>query len=298
MSELSSHTKLMNTIICLSTKSSSRYCTPILYQNHYELETIECTFNKINGDLIDIDIILKNPELNNLVFVECKAGGLENSQAQRYSSLTKEDIVNASITTLGGDFSFEITYLTDAENKDKLVQGISESSLNFPVIFQNGNTISLAHNSISCQTLHNLFTNNGGIIVPENPPLTYYPFGKDDSDAHILGVIGPALMKLRGQEFDVVDILSETHNIDTNYLSETAIKSLKTRVGKLISQMSKGDMSEFFSISTSSKQFALRDLKLKRFQTKLEKYIEKSDQRPLKETQLSLGNFTEKGDIK
>ena len=60
MNELSSHTKLMNTVICLSTKSY-RYCTPVLYVNHYELETIECSFNMIAGGLIDADIILKNP---------------------------------------------------------------------------------------------------------------------------------------------------------------------------------------------------------------------------------------------
>ena len=288
MNELSSHTKLMNTVICLSTKSY-RYCTPVLYENHYELETIECSFNMIAGGLIDADIILKNLQLNNLFILECKAGGLEKEQAKRYASLVHKDITNANITTLSGNFSHEITYLTDAENKDKLILGISENSLNFPVIYQNKDKLSLAFNSIKCPTLNKLFTDNGGVVIPENPPLIYYPFGKDDSDAHILNCIGPVLIQLRGQEFTVEDILFKTHRI-YEHISDNAIKGLKGRLGKLINDLSKGEMNEFFNIP-QSKPYSLKDFGPKGFQKKLESYIEKSNQSAMKETQLSLEGF-------
>ena len=288
MSELSSHTKLMNTIICLSTKSH-RYCIPVLYQNHYELETIECSFNKIDGRLIDSDIVLKNPELNNLVILECKAGGLENDQAQRYASLSREDIVNANITTLNGNFKYQITYITNEENRGKLIHDITDKSLNFPVIVQNKDKLYLAHNSFSCEVLHNLFNSTGGISIPENPPLNYYPFGNDDSDAHILNCVAPVLIQLRGQEFTIEDLLFETHRI-YEHISDNAIKSLKGRLGKLISDMSRGDMNEFFDIP-QSKPYCLKDFGPKKFQKKIEKYIEKSDQKVLEGTQLSLINF-------
>ena len=288
MNELSSHTKLMNTVICLSTKSY-RYCTPVLYVNHYELETIECSFNMIAGGLIDADIILKNPQLNNLFILECKAGGLEKEQAKRYASLVHKDITNANITTLSGNFSHEITYLTDAENKDKLILGISENSLNFPVIYQNKDKLSLASNSIKCPTLNKLFTDNGGVVIPENPPLIYYPFGKDDSDAHILNCIGPVLIQLRGQEFTVEDILFKTHRI-YEHISDNAIKGLKGRLGKLIYDLARGEMNEFFNIP-QSKPYSLKDFGPKGFQKKLESYIEKSNQSAMKETQLSLEGF-------
>ncbi len=288
MNELSSHTKLMNTIICLSTRSY-RYCNPVLYENHYELETIECSFNMVNGGLIDADIILKNPQLNNLFILECKAGGLEKEQAIRYASLAHDDITNANITTLSGNFSHEITYLTDAENKDKLVLGMSENSLSFPVISQNRNKLFLVCNSIKCSTLNKLFTENGGVSIPENPPLIYYPFGKDDSDAHILNCIGPVLIQLRGQGFTVEDILFKTHRI-YEHISDNAIKGLKGRLGKLINDLSKGEMNEFFNIP-QSKPYSLKDFGPKGFQKKLESYIEKSNQNALKETQLSLERF-------
>jgi len=293
MSELSSHTKLMNTIICLSTRSH-RFYTPVLYENHYELETIECSFNKIDGDIIDADIVLKNPELKNLFIMECKAGGLEKDQAERYSTLNKNDIVNANITTLGGEFTFEIAYLTDSENKEKLIKGINENSLNFPIIFLDNDKLKLACNSINCSTLHDLFSNNGGITVPKNPPLMYYPFGKDDSDAHILSCIGPVLMQIRGQEFDVEDLLLKTHRI-YEYFSDAAVKSLKGRLGKLINDLKKGDLNEFFD-QPKSKPYSLKDFGPKRFQKKLEQFIEKSNQNPLKETQLLLGKFGNLGE--
>ena len=278
----------MNTIICLSTRSY-RYCIPILYQNHYELETIECNFNMVSGELIDADIILKNPQLNNLFILECKAGGLEKEQAKRYASLSHDDITNANITTLSGNFSHEVAYLTDAENRDKLVDGISKNSWNFPVICQNGDKLSLVCNSIKCPTLNKLFTDNAGVSIPKDLPMLYYPFGKDDSDAHILNCIGPILIKFRGQEFTVEDILFNTHRI-YEHISDSAIKGIKGRLGKIINDLSKGEMNEFFNVP-QSKPYSLKNFGPKRFQNQLEGYIAKSNQDALKETQLPLKDF-------
>ncbi len=288
MSELSNHTKLMNTVICLSTKSY-RYCQPVLYENHYELESIEFSFNKIDGGLIDTDIILKNPELNKMLIVECKSGALEKEQADRYKGLSKEDIVNANITTLNSDLDFQITYLTDSENKDKLIKSIIEHSADFPIILNDGKKLSLAHNSIKCKALYKLLTENGGISIPENPPLTYYPFGVDDSEAHLLNCIGPVLIKLLGQEFNVEEVLFSTHRI-YEHISDKGIKTLKGRIGKILTNLSKSELNEFFDVP-SSKQFSLKNVSPRKFQNRLNKYIAEVDQNPLTEKQLELSSF-------
>lgn len=81
MMQLSSHTRLMNLIINISRRN--RIGNPVLYENNYELDSIEMEFNKMDGNKISADLVLKNAVLNRLLFIECKDGGLKIDQADR-----------------------------------------------------------------------------------------------------------------------------------------------------------------------------------------------------------------------
>lgn len=266
----------MNLIINLSTKN--RLCEPILYKNNYVLDTIELKFNKLDGKEISADILLKNTQLNNLFFVECKDGGLELDQANRYESMTKEDIANAKIATLNGDVNHEIAYIGTETKKDKLISDIEKNSFNFPILVDKGSKIALEYNKFNCELLEKIFTNNGGVDV-QNFSIFQYPFGKDDSDAHILSRLVPALLKYMaiGEEFDPEDLLRETHPL-FEYVDRPSTKELVGKIARIIDKLSKNELNGFFMVA-SNKRFKLKNRGEIGFKNKLIKCIENADKK-------------------
>ena len=291
MSELSNHTELMNSFLCLANKN--RVCEPILFNNHYVVDTIELQFNKIDGRKIHIDLALKNPQVNNLLLLECKDGRLQNDQFERYKTLKKEDIQTAGATTLSGNYTFEVVYAGTWEKKEKLIQDVSNNSCEFPVIISNKEHIKLEHNEFCCKVLKNIFTSKEGVTLPKQIPIFYYPFGADDSDAHILSWIGPTLIKFRGKSFDVDDILRETHNL-FDYIAEESLRAIKSRLAKILRFISKGKMNSFFDLSPQGQQFKLKDYGIKKFQTVLNKCIAEADKEVQKDIQTALSGFSKK----
>ncbi len=273
MSVLSNHTKLMNIILCLANRN--RDCEPVLFNNHYIVETIELNFNKQNGEKINADLSLINPEVNNLLILECKDGGLELDQANRYSTLTQTDIINAGVTTLSGNFNYEVGYVGTENKKVKLTGDVVTNSFIFPVLICNENKIKLEHNSFNCPVLQAIFSQTDGVNIPNPAPVMYYPFGNDDSDAYILSRIGPVLIQLRGQEFDVETVLKNTHQL-FGYIDLPSLKSLKGRVGAILHNVSKNELNEFFDLPARDK-FKLKNFPETKFQRKLHECIAKAD---------------------
>ena len=288
MSELSDHTKLMNIFICLANKN--RVCTPVLFNNHYTIETIELQFNKQDSRKIHSDIALINPQVNNLLLLECKDGRLQNDQCERYKTLNQKDIVTAGITTLSGNFTFEVSYAGTQEKKDVLIQDIKNNTCNFPVLICDDYKVKLEHNNFNCKVLQNIFSTNGGIDIPNPVPLFYYPFGTDDSEAHILSWIGPTLIKLRGQCFNIDDILKATHQC-FNYIDNESLGNIKSRLFNILKKISKNDMNEFFDLPPSDAQFKLKDFGVKKFQTSINNCVNKSDKEVSKETQKAMSEY-------
>jgi hypothetical protein len=271
MKGLSNHTKLMNIIICLSNKN--RHCTPELFNNHYILESIELSFNKLNGNTIHADVCLINPKSNNFILLECKDGGLEIDQAKRYATLDQKDIINACVSTLSGNFAHEVVYLGSENKANKLINAIKLNSFNFPILVSDENKIKLRHNDFNCQILQKIFTQNGGVDLPNPVPTFFYPFGKDDSNAYILRCISPVLIGFRGTEFDVEDVIKQVHKL-YEYIDNSSLNELKSRVGRLLNNVSKNELNDFFDLP-ATKKYKLKDTGVKRFQTALEKCISK-----------------------
>jgi hypothetical protein len=273
MSELSNHTKLMNSILCLASKN--RYCVPVLFNNHYIVETIELQFNKMDGRQIHADIALINPSVNNLLLLECKDGRLQNDQCDRYKTLIKDDIKNAGATTLSGGYTFEVAYVGTEEKKNDLIQDMTNNSCNFPVLVSDDKTIQIGHNKFNCSILQQLFDSNG-VTLPKPISIFYYPFGADDSEAHILSWIGPTLIKFRDSSFDLDDILKETHNL-FNYISDESLGEIKSRLAKILMKISRGKMNNFFGVAPKGKTFRLTAFGIRRFQNALNECISESD---------------------
>jgi len=272
--QLSNHTLLMNLVINISRKNSKG--NPILYNNNYELDSIELEFNKTNGERISADLVLKNAILNRVLFIECKDGGVKVDQADRYKTLSNHDILNARITNLSGEIAHEVVYLGTSAKRDKLIRDIQNGSYVFPVIINNNLKINLEYNKFNCDLLQSIFTDNGGIEVKDFST-EYYPFGKDDSDLCILSRLWPTLVMyaISGEEFDTDDLLAKTHNY-YNIIDKSSMKELKGRIANMLDDLKKNDFNDFFAYP-SKKRFKFRARGAQAFGAKLKKYIEKAD---------------------
>jgi hypothetical protein len=269
--ELSNHTLLMNYVINISTKN--KLCRPVMYENNYVLDTIEVGFKrKSDGREIAADILLKNSQLNRLLFIECKDGGLDIDQANRYNTLTVEDIITSRVTNLFGDIKHEIAYIGSKQKKEKLIRDIQSTSLKFPVLISDESKITLEYNQFSCSTLEGIFTKGNDVSI-KNCSLNYYPFGVDDSDEYILSFITPTLMKYMGMksEFNPEDILYETHPL-FNYIGTPTISELKSKIGNLLNKLSKNELNKYFEVSTT-KKYKLKSTGLVGLKKDIEKYI-------------------------
>jgi hypothetical protein len=243
-----------------------------MYEHNYELDTIEIRFKrKSDGREIAADILLKNSQLNSLLFIECKDGGLDLDQANRYNTLTDSDILTSQITNLVGDIKHEIAYIGSKQKKDKLITDIKFSSLKFPILINEESKITLEYNKFVCPTLEEIFSNEVSI---KNYSLNYYPFGVNDSDEYILSIITPTLMKFMGmqKEFSPEDILNETHSI-FNYIGTLTINELKRKIGILLSNLSKKELNKFFEMPTTKTNFKLKSKGSIGLRKEIEKYI-------------------------
>ena len=284
MRRLSNSTKLMNVFIGLSLPNP--HYEPVLYNNGYQLESIEPHFSNNNGELINPDLQYKSHEDNNLVFFECKLGAIEHEQALKYKNLTKEDIVQSNITSL--DMSrcqFEIIYCCDEYSKAKLLKGDELNNYGFSIVCCNTNDISLERDRIRGNKLKTIFSNS--IPLPDKIPTSFYPFGPDDKKSYIALSIFQSLLRLSGEgkvEISIEDILRDSHPLyDT--IHTKGKNKLKAIVGKILDDLDQNEFKDVLKRMRTTKRFRINPRSYKKFRDlclkKIEEYKKEAPQKSL-----------------
>jgi hypothetical protein len=239
--------------------------------------------------MISADLLIRNSRLNRLLFCECKDGGLELDQANRYSTLTDEDI-NVMIAAPREDLEHEVTYLGTDDKADKLINGIKANEFKFPVLVYKDSKVLLEHNHFKCSTLERIFGHEQGVKI-KNYSMTYYPFGVDDSNIYILHKLIPTLLRFMGmdEEFNAEDLLRDTHSSIFNYMSNPSSDELKGKISRILKEASTNEsLSKYFDKGLD-KTFKLKRYGQVGFKKALEKYI--SERCTHKGSQKSLFDF-------
>ena len=236
MSGLSEHTKLLNKMIALSMRTADFPKT--LMDNGYVLECIEPRFLIADGSQIALDLQFMSLVENNILFVECKDGGVEKDQLNRYKKVGIEDLKRQKISAVPTDkLKFDLGYIGSNKSKIKLLDSIQYDANPFPILISYPDKICLtstAPNIFQSDKLNAIFQN---LSCPSYPPSMFLPFTVDDSDYFILPYILTLLATKTNTTFTVNQIIHEIFGNALPYFSKDAEDALKSRVGRMIKEI-------------------------------------------------------------
>lgn len=269
MTKLSSNTKLMNVVIALTQKNSKFPST--LYNIGYQLENIEPHFSDSQGHLINPDLQIKSHEDKNLLFIECKSGGVEHEQALNFKNVQKTDIINSNITSLDmSDSNFEFAFLCNDSNKEKVIQADDLQNYGFTILCCNESSISNERDKLICQKLKTIFPIN----IPSYAPTEFYPFGPDDNDEYISLSIFQSLMHLMGEdEITVEKILKDSHKY-YDYINTKGKEKLKAKVGKIMNDLEQNQLKDALKKLKNPERYKIHSKSYKGFRDLCQKMVE------------------------
>jgi hypothetical protein len=278
MNGLSEHTLLMNVIICLTRKS--RDLPSSLFDQGYQLEYIGLKFTNRAGEEIHPDLSIKGHSESTLLLVDCKSGGLKHLQAQRYSKLTPEDIVSASVTRLDSKgLILDVTFAGTDKAGPKLLEAESRENYGLPiVIFDRFLLQKQGPGKFRNPNLESLF--NQGVTFPKRCPTGFYPFSPDDSRAHILTEVASVLFEMHRKqcEFSEEEVLKEAHPFYDNF-DDDERNQLKGRLGSILSEIPQEKDYRWVLTKQNHKWMIDPQMSTQRLQKAIQEYVELVDYR-------------------
>lgn len=247
MRELCEHTILMNAMIGLAIKHETY--PSILADKGYMLESICPSIYDNEGNEVNPDIIFRSHEENNLFFIDCKTGTLQEKQANSYKKISPTEILEQGKTKLSGEVTLDKTWVCKEKNFTKVDNMNTTWNLNFPIICKFNNNLLKKNNSVSFNSgiIEQIF--NNGINLPKIPTV-YYPFSSDDPEEYILMHLLPSIVQISNkvhEEFFTLDeILKVAHPL-YEYLELKEKSKLKQKIGNLLSELERNELKDFLN---------------------------------------------------
>lgn len=209
----------------------------------YNVEIIEQSIRTTGSgsQLVKPDVIKVSKKRNHAIVIDCKSGGTDPQQLERYKTLTKEDVLRWVDVPSKEQFTFDVC-IVDFENNHKKIEG----KTNLPIIIFGDKTITKS-NKFSEPNLDDAFSkpiDTTGMM----PPLDYYPFSEFDEDPVIIPrllrtMVTLAMKKARGGPdvfdqavFSTDEILEKIHPL-WKALSQEHRETLRQRITKIISHL-------------------------------------------------------------
>lgn len=269
MKGLSSNTELMNVVIALTQKNC--YFPSVLYEVGYQLESIEPHFIGSNGNLINPDLQIKSHADKNLIFVECKSGGVEHQQAINFKNVQKQDIVNNNITSLDmSNCDFEFIFCCRHSNKDKVIQADDKENYGFTIISCNETDITNERDKSKGQKFKSIFP----IKIPNSKPTEYYPYGPDDRIEYVSLSVFQSLMHLMGENEITVDmILKDSHKLYDS-IDPKGKDKLKSMVGKVMNDLEQNQLRDYITRLKNPQRYKINSRSYKGFRDLCQKIID------------------------
>jgi hypothetical protein len=285
----------MNAIICLTRKQSG--VPGPLFEHGYQLECIGLKFSNRVGETVNPDLSLKGDSERTLLLVDCKSGGVKESQARTYANLSPDDVVAANITSLDSkNLILDITFVGMSKNEKKLLYAEAKNRYGLPVVIFEGLFMQKrGSNSFRNKRLDDLFQQ--GIKFRGKIPTDFYPFSADDLDSYILNEIAPILFEMhrKSLEFTVDDILREAHQF-FDYLDNEEKDTLKGRIGWIL-RLIVQDQDLRFLLSKQKKWKIDPEVSAIYLKKGIQKFIEKCEVDEEKLKIVKLSDFFPSGEI-
>lgn len=243
MSKLSEHTLLINLFIAL-TKKDSKFKS-YLHDIGFEVEAIEPQWT--SGTLeYNPDLFILNNSDSHLLIVECKSGGLDRKQTEKYANISKDDIIRANIvrrTFNNTDFCFACLNT----NLNKLQTDLQRYQLSFTIIVKDNDKI-ITQGTFNHGSLKSLFSQV--LDIPADVPTHYFPFGLNDSDAFTMSGLSQSLIQRcsLGQDFIIEELIADSNEyFNHNYIQPQIRQNFIGKVNRILSNLREVELIDFLT---------------------------------------------------
>jgi len=243
MSKLSEHTLLINLFIALTKKDNN--FKSYLHDIGFEIEAIEPQWKSGNVEY-NPDLFILNNSDSHLLIVECKSGGLDKEQTEKYANINKDDIIRANIvkrTFNNADFCFACLNT----NLSKLQTHLQRYQLSFTIIVKDNDKI-ITQGTFSHGSLKSLFSQN--LDIPIDVPTHYFPFGLNDSDAFTMSGLSQSLIQRcsMGQDFSLEELIADSNEyFNHSYIQPQVRQAFVGKVGKILSDLRETELIDFLT---------------------------------------------------
>ncbi len=159
----------------------------------YHLSGIETPVVASGGKVV-IDAVFFRPDRNLVLVGEAKSGAnVDERQAQRYGELESDDVVVAAAITVrvAGDRDLQPVYVCLAENGDRVLQGLGQAGVAYPVLVSDDEHIEHRSEAFLDPDLQAAFSRP--VPVP-GPPPRIIPVDEESPDEAFDALVLPALV--------------------------------------------------------------------------------------------------------
>lgn len=245
----------------------------IFYEAGYRIEYFEKEFyiNK-NGNKIEVkfDIVINNVDNNKSLHFECKGGGIQKEQLEKYSNIKQEDVV-----LIGGvssnnpsKHSFQVGYVVNSNKMTDIVPELEK--FQFAALLCSGNPTIISKGNLELidfkdKNLSELFSDP--IDYPEYV-YEIFRIGATTPDKKIILLITTSLISCslrKKDDFTLDEICSEVFATEStffyNNVGNQEQKSIRKRINRLLNKMAMYELSEYFDWNFSTKTGKLKKIK-------------------------------------
>ncbi|MCL4429145.1 MAG: hypothetical protein M1167_00175, partial [Chloroflexi bacterium] len=202
----------------------------------YELQLVEQHIITSSGKKVRPDLVASSNRLLSYFVCECKGGRtVDDDQLERYSTLTNSNFDMWIHTYSPGNFGVDLCLADFEENHE----AIRANAKDLPILTFGDNALVKTGDFREIR-LNDEFKEPIS-LVGKIPPLSYYPFSVEDSNAYIApfvirGLVSIALRKARWNTEDVT--------LELSVLQEEVVGSVFNSVFEVLSQDNKRQLRE------------------------------------------------------
>ncbi|MFU7590100.1 hypothetical protein ACMX9J_14345 [Priestia sp. RMT2NF4] len=240
------------------------------FETGYRIESIERDFDVTqNGTVRELkfDIILNNPDKNHSLTCECKSGGTEPDQLERYSKLKSDElvIVGGVASDNPSSHTHDITLVFNEINREKIEKETEGYNFKHLAISKKPTKIELTQGTFEDDDLHEYFSD-----AIEYPDLVHEVFkvgGQTPLFKYInLVVYELVSLSIGGhEEFKVSDlapgVTSSVPGLYPAQIGKQMRKDIENKIEKALIEGSNYELHEYFTWDKSLKTGKLRKVK-------------------------------------
>lgn len=211
-------------------------------------------FNSLDQEVVPELILASVPKAHSLLFEWKSGANLEDTQLERYSHITSEDLRTRAWLPGRSADHFDVTIVSKGEHIERILMGIKGGQYTFPVLMVADSKILLKENRFDCQELNQIF--GAGLEIDwDVVPMSYVPFDRE-SPLHMFAekVIPTILEHMMRREPRInAEMVAEVIVPQWDVIDDKCKKDLRRTIYEVIRQAAQYEFKDYLKYNKDLK---------------------------------------------